>query len=751
LLCCGYKLISGVVASRLEKYLGKLIGRAQKGFIRSKSMNTCTINIIDRIAGAWKNRDKSGVLCVDFVKAFDSIEHIFIKRVMRFFNFGHKMVGMVSTLLNNRLARVIVNNEYSDSFEIGRGSPQGDRSSPFVFILCIEILLIKIKGMAPEEIRNVSTLGGWCRLNNMGEEGTSEGFADDITILFDMFEGSLRNIIRTLDGFYGTSGLQLNKNKTQLMVVGCDEYVIGEMIDGITIVGEIKVLGLYIDRKLEALDRNWMDAIRKISKIANFWKLQRLNISGRILVAKTFMLSQVTFYMGTLPLRFEIGEQLNSIMANYVKGTDRLIAKNRWCLDRELGGYGLIDVHLMNTCVKATWISKWIINTESIDINGYRTGVSFDKPVDQWGVNERIRESDPLTFGILTEWKNYKRMFYRCAGNIWQARMFENDGILEGVVNIGTEIFGRERYLQLTDVAKKVRVGDIMDMEGVKAKEAAEARLGMRLNMAEYFRMRNMCHRIRNVFGGMIGEGKCLDSIMRTKKRGGGALRRYLGGKCSPTYVDNDPRRLAASTSFWGNDVVHESRSIVEMNYGLWGLGKLGAGFKMFLFNMLQGKLYLNNVLVHIGAESNKCTFCTIKGKQELRERGIGNERPEYQYYLNLLPVENINHIFWECEHVSRCIQECYRWIRGFDWYRGNETMARKEFFLGRERENVGKNLVLCDILWKHFVKYFIYNCRSQRKLPMFPSLKFELEGLFSGYKMLELRTLLLRLNELYD
>jgi hypothetical protein len=48
----------------------------------------------------------------------------------------------------------------------------------------------------------------------MGEEGTSEGFADDITILFDMFEGSLRNIIRTLDGFYGTSGLQLNKNKT---------------------------------------------------------------------------------------------------------------------------------------------------------------------------------------------------------------------------------------------------------------------------------------------------------------------------------------------------------------------------------------------------------------------------------------------------------------------------------------------------------------------------------------------------------
>ncbi len=32
LLCCGYKLLSGVVAKRLEKHLTKIIGRAQKGF-----------------------------------------------------------------------------------------------------------------------------------------------------------------------------------------------------------------------------------------------------------------------------------------------------------------------------------------------------------------------------------------------------------------------------------------------------------------------------------------------------------------------------------------------------------------------------------------------------------------------------------------------------------------------------------------------------------------------------------------------
>ena len=53
LLCCGYKLISGVVADRLESTLDKVIGRAQKGFLKKKNMATCTLNIMDRIGESW--------------------------------------------------------------------------------------------------------------------------------------------------------------------------------------------------------------------------------------------------------------------------------------------------------------------------------------------------------------------------------------------------------------------------------------------------------------------------------------------------------------------------------------------------------------------------------------------------------------------------------------------------------------------------------------------------------------------------
>jgi hypothetical protein len=384
LLSCGYKLISGVVSNRIERYLLKNIGRAQKGFQRSKFMNTCTVSIMDRIAGAWEAKEEMGVLCIDFVKAFDSVEHLFIERVFRFFNYGDNMVNMVKTLLKNRGERIIVDEECTRTFNIERGTPQGDRSSPYVFILCIEILLIKIKSKQGMGIDNCNFIREWIDVNIGNKEGTAEGYADDLTLLFKFSRGTMASIIDIMENFKMASGLELNKNKTQLMVVGSDNYNIGDRIMEIEIVGTVKILGVSIDRKLAKLDDNWNGAILKMERLANFWKIQRLSISGRILIAKTYLMSQAVFFMGMLPMSRNIGDRINTVIANYIKGNDRIIAKERWCIERELGGYGMIDAHILNTCIKGSWINRWIINEESQDINGKRAGVEMDKNVEQW-------------------------------------------------------------------------------------------------------------------------------------------------------------------------------------------------------------------------------------------------------------------------------------------------------------------------------------------------------------------------------
>jgi Reverse transcriptase (RNA-dependent DNA polymerase) len=79
---------------------------------------------------------------VDFSKAFDTIEHNFIGSVLNYFNFGSDMKNMVKVILTNKEGQIIMENDYSDLFRIERGTPQGDRESPYIFILCMEVLLL---------------------------------------------------------------------------------------------------------------------------------------------------------------------------------------------------------------------------------------------------------------------------------------------------------------------------------------------------------------------------------------------------------------------------------------------------------------------------------------------------------------------------------------------------------------------------------------------------------------------------------
>jgi len=181
-----------------------------------------------------------------------------------------------------------------------------------------------------------------------------------------------------------------------------------------------------------------------------------------------------------------------------------------------------VDIHVLNCCVKSSWINRWVVCSEYADFIGKRGMGSMDKPVDQWGVVEGIKLSDSLKYGILCEWRNFKQQFYRVEGNIGMACLFENDGILVGYKNLGVHIFGIERY-NLLDHAKKILPVKSFCTNGqVKTKVDIENFLNIRLNMAEYFRLRNLLSEIFRIYGRNMEGGLCLDTFMRGRRRGGG-------------------------------------------------------------------------------------------------------------------------------------------------------------------------------------------------------------------------------------
>jgi exonuclease III len=730
LLCCGYKLVSGIVALRLEKYLMKMIGRAQKGFLKAKNINTCTMNIINSINGAWDSNEPTGILCVDFSKAFDSIEHEAISNILKFFNFGQGMVKMVMTLLKGRKARVIMGDGYSTDINIQRGTPQGDRASPFIFIIAIEVLLIKIRLMDGRGIDCCMNIVR--RVNAIDlEKLTAEAYADDLTIIFQMSDRSVGIILRVLENFYRMSGLALNKGKTQLLVAGSEDWPTGINVQGITVVDKVCVLGVEIDRRLVRLNENWDNVIEKMRRYCIFWGNFGLSISGRVMAVKTYVISQAVYLMGILPLPVDYGERMNELIIEFVKGSDRQIERRRTLLCEELGGYGVIDMNILNTSMKCAWIKRWK-KEKTENVTDYPMCIIFGEDDYVLDCLDRRRAEETglqLLIDIMDCWQKFKTDFYKMGRNREEIILFENR-IGEGMEEtLETRIFGRNRYAGLRDRLKEVRYRDLHSEDGMLLDMIViNRRLGLNINWAEYFRLRAELEQIEGIMGERIDEeeGRSLDEMVMNKARGCKKFRMAMVGRRSLFYKENDPREIASGRTLLGNGIEEMSRIRIELNFGAWKINFLDSRFKEFLFRLMQGKLYVNQILANFTEVMPQCTFCVLIEKRRMKQEMIEEGGAEWMHRINRQRHESVIHLFWECTVVRSLIDGVGNWLANT-----NGRLFKKDSFFSGIDDLSPQNMRICIII-VHYVKYVLYECKLRHQIPTMTHMRYEMEGLGS-------------------
>ena len=84
------------------------------------------------------------ILLVDFRKAIDSIDHKSITMVLKELGFGDNAVKWISIFFDSREAYILMGGHLSKKILLEQGVPQGDVISPYIFIVAVEVLLIKL-------------------------------------------------------------------------------------------------------------------------------------------------------------------------------------------------------------------------------------------------------------------------------------------------------------------------------------------------------------------------------------------------------------------------------------------------------------------------------------------------------------------------------------------------------------------------------------------------------------------------------
>ena len=103
-----------------------LIHYNQNAYVKGRSIFDA-VRTIDDALEYTKHTKFSGIhIAIDFEKAFDSLDHKYLFKVLHAFNFGPVFIQWIRTFYSNISSCVINNGFSSDYFTVGRGVRQGD-------------------------------------------------------------------------------------------------------------------------------------------------------------------------------------------------------------------------------------------------------------------------------------------------------------------------------------------------------------------------------------------------------------------------------------------------------------------------------------------------------------------------------------------------------------------------------------------------------------------------------------------------
>ena len=187
-LNCDYKIAAKSIATRLKKVLPHVINNDQTGFLKGRFIGE-TIRLINSVINYAEKQNILGLLLfVDFEKTIDTQEWTFVEKTLSFYNFGESIKSWIKLLYTDYTSCVQNNGWSSDFFQLGRGVRQGCPLSPYLFILCAEILASAVRNS--NGIKGIRISGNECKISP---------YADDTTLILDGTDISAKRSLGLLD------------------------------------------------------------------------------------------------------------------------------------------------------------------------------------------------------------------------------------------------------------------------------------------------------------------------------------------------------------------------------------------------------------------------------------------------------------------------------------------------------------------------------------------------------------------------
>ena len=640
LLNCDYKLATKAVANRLKQVLPKLIDNDQTGFLKGRFIGE-NIRLIDSVINFTAAKNIPGLLVfLDFEKAFDTVEWPFIQKTFQHFNFGPSIISWIK-LFYHDIETCILNNGWSSNFfKLERGVRQGCPLSPYLFILCAEVLA--------DAIRNDNNIKG---ITVDGQEIKISLYADDTTLILDGSRASFQNSLQVLEPFSLISGLRLNYKKTEVLWIGanagseeklCPEHDLKWMKN------KVKTLGVWLSTDpIITMKANYDEKLTKLKASLSCWELRRLSLLGKITVLKSLIVSQLTYILSPLPTNHCAVDEVNTLFFKFLwNGKGDKIKRDVMISEYEDGGLKMIDIRLFTQALKLNWVKKYLdtgnhakwklfFNLQLRDLGG---GTIFKGNLHKKDLLAYFKVSDVFLQEILQTWSNINyednisSKEQLLSQYLWLNSLIRvnNKPIhyaawsSQGIQNIGHLMENETRFLSFSEFKERYNIKtNFLSFCGV---------ISAIKQLVIIFK-KNASHENTNY-------ESFLDKFLKAKNPNRAAYKKL---------VEKKQKQPVNSQTKWSVDCMIEENETIDwktaykLPFQCTKISKL----LVFQFKLLHRRLATNNFFKKINLNDNDlCSFCQLE-------------------------EETLIHLFWNCTVTSSF------WDNFKQWLLNNETSLR--------------------------------------------------------------------------
>lgn len=352
-----YKIIAKSIANRIKDHLPDYISQNQSAFIANRHISS-NIIITQEILHSfhlksWKHH--AFLLKIDLAKAFDRIEWSFISQALHRLGFQDYFINLVHTCISTPSLAILVNDEPTPFFHPQRGLRQGCPLSPYLFVLAINELSIRLQ----QELNNSNLCG--VVLGEGAPPIHSLMFADDLILCGKATPAEAHLIKDILYSFCQQSGQTPNLQKSSIHFSRNVPTSTQHQIKGIFPVPSLQPNSLHLGHPLIFSHKDKNKAYhfiynKFIAKLGTL-KANNLNHAGRLQYIKSVLSSIPVYYMTTVLFSKSFTNKINAIIRRFwwagiqEEQVTTPLAFRSWediCTSTSYGGLGIRDIELIN-------------------------------------------------------------------------------------------------------------------------------------------------------------------------------------------------------------------------------------------------------------------------------------------------------------------------------------------------------------------------------------------------------------------